>query len=248
MGSAGGSVGKGAALSSGFKSLDHALQGGGWQRPGLTEILCNHTGIGELSLLMRGLHADKSRFDEASHVLWVLSQGQSWIPYAPALAQAGIHLDQFAIVRARSTEDAFWAAEQGLKSGACRAVLLRISDARCNPLSLRRLLQSAISGNSLVLLMRPLEAAISPSPAGTRIALHPDEAGGLRVEILKQRGLPPGKTLHFTTRSLACLQRDPQPSIKQNSTRPARWLDGLIAGIDAAQSKIRERSLERDRR
>ena len=47
-----------------FNSLDlHAvvreLGGGGWMRPGLTEILCDHTGIGEMSLLLRGLHAGR---------------------------------------------------------------------------------------------------------------------------------------------------------------------------------------------
>lgn len=244
----------GEALPTGFSGLDRELGGGGWMRPGLTEILCDHTGIGEMSLLLRGLHAGAVPGD-AMQVLWVTTQGQSWIPYAPGLAQAGIDLAHFAVARARSSEDALWTAEQALKSGACRCVLLKLNDLRCSPLSLRRLLQAAIAGGTLALLVRPLSAAASPSPAGTRIALHPGPSGSLRLALLKRRGLPPGKQLHLLTRELACLQRQvgripafAAAGQAELTVSSSSWLAGLLSASRPSPVTIRERSADRNRR
>lgn len=249
-------AGGGDEIRTGFDSLDHELAGGGWARPGLTEILCNHTGIGELSLLMKGLGspANVVRPGEAMHLLWVMSHTQAWIPYAPALSQCGIDLQYLTIVRTRGTDDALWAAEQGLKSGACRAVLLRLNEARCNPLSLRRLLQAAIAGGSAALLLRPLEAAASPSPAGTRIALHPEENGVMRVELLKRRGLPPGKSVPIVARSMVCLKRKPAfvrdtaSASPDTGTSAPRWLGNVLSGNASTPVSIRTRLFDSDRR
>ena len=220
----------GEKIHSGFDALDHELAGGGWDRPGMTEILCNHTGIGELSLLMKGLGcADNApRPGDAMHMLWVVPHTQVWIPYAPALSQCGIDLRRLAIVRTRSSDDALWAAEQGLKSGACRAVLLRMNEPWLNPLSLRRLHQAAMAGNSILWLMRPLEAAQSPSPAATRIVLGPEESGVLRLDMLKRRGLPAGKSIRLATRSLACLMREPRVVRAPAKTPSIGWLDRIL--------------------
>jgi cell division inhibitor SulA/protein ImuA len=249
-------------MPTGFDALDRELCGGGWMRPGLTEILCDHTGIGELSLLMRGLHrpGGSAGPGDAMQVVWITSPGQAWIPYAPGLAQCGIDLAHFAIVRAKSAADGLWAAEQALKSGACRAVVLRMGDARCSPLSLRRLMQSAIAGNALALMLRPLACASSPSPAGTRIALRPAANGTLGVELLKRRGLPPGRRIELPVRELPCLARGTvlaipglrraQPRAPHETERVPRepWLAGALAGGGSAPSLARERSVERDRR
>ncbi len=251
-----GMAGNGREIRSGFDTLDQELTGGGWARSGLTEILCNHTGIGELSLLMKGLgsNASVTRPDEAMHMLWVVPQEQPWIPYAPALAQCGIDLNHLAVVRTKNTNDALWAAEQGLKSGACRAVLLRMNEAYCNPLSLRRLLQAAIAGSSAAMLIRPLAAASSPSPAGTRIALHPEANGVLRIELLKRRGLPPGKSIRVTTRTMACLQREPAIVRDPSSTKPHTetatplWLEHMVSGTASNQVQLRTRMLDPNRR
>lgn len=248
------------ALASGFEALDRELSGGGWQKPGLTELLTDHVGIGELSLLLRALGAKKnSGPGEAAHLLWVIPPGQAWlpwVPYAPALAQQGIDLSQFAIVRTKNTEDALWAAEQGLKSGACRAVLMRLAEARCSALSLRRLQQAAAAGNSIMWLLRPREAAVSPSPAGTRIALQAAQAGAIKLDILKRRGLAQGKSLTLTTRTFACLTRDAipvRPTLQKGGA--TRWLDRVLSGNVALTetlaatfvANVRERSFTRER-
>ncbi|MEP7157576.1 MAG: translesion DNA synthesis-associated protein ImuA [Betaproteobacteria bacterium] len=250
-------------ISTGFAALDSELTGGGWSRPGITEILCNHTGIGELSLIMKALSCKHHALQpgEATHMLWVLPPHFSWIPYAPALAQCGINLDHLAIVRAKNTDDALWAAEQGLKSGACRAVLLRLNEAWCNPLSLRRLNQAAMAGNCLLWLMRPLSAADSPSPAGTRIVLQPEKSGALRLEMKKRRGLPPGKTIHLETRTLDCLRREPMPVVPRISTPQSAhdvasitaslspgWLEGVLSTHSAPDMAVRHRQPDSNRR
>ena len=42
-------------LATGFPSLDRELPDGGWPRGALTELLCDHTGIGELALMLPAL-------------------------------------------------------------------------------------------------------------------------------------------------------------------------------------------------
>ncbi len=247
------SAGNGAAFCSGFELLNGELAGRGWAKPGITEILCNHVGIGELSLLMKALGSAKNvvRPGEAMHMLWVVPDTQAWIPYAPALAQSGINLDHLAIVRTNSSGDALWVAEQGLKSGACRAVLLRMNEAWCNPLSLRRLQQAAMAGNSILWLMRPVEAAASPSPAGTRIVLQPEGDGALRLDLRKRRGLPAGKSIRLFTRTLTCLTRKPRYVRAPLRTSSISWLDQVVAEATSRTEQnppgVRQRSFNRER-
>lgn len=231
-----------------FSELDSELPGGGWPRPGLTELLCNHTGVGELSLLLKGACTSPDPAASAARTLWVLPPNQPWIPYAPGLVQRGINLDHLAIVRPKKNDEALWAAEQALKSGACQTVIVWLGSAYCNPLSLRRLLQSAIAGKAMGFLVRPLEAAESPSPAGLRIALHPAGDGKLRLDLLKRRGLPPGKSITLAIQTLPCLARVGKPATaKPQVGQPARWLKQLLAGSSAASRLVRERSLLQDR-
>ena len=237
------------AVRSHFEELDAELPGGGWPRPGLTEILTNHIGVGELSLLLKGActstyPAGKS----AARTLWVLPPNQPWIPYAPGLVQRGINMEHLVIVRPKKSDDALWAAEQALKSGACQTVILWLSSAYCNPLSLRRLVQSASAGKAMGFLIRPLEAAATPSPAGLRIALHPTGDGKLRLDLLKRRGLPPGKSIHLTTQVLPCLARMGLPAKSRLEIgESSRWLKQLLAGSATTSHLVRERSLIQDR-
>ena len=250
IGDLGGSVSApgGGEIRSGFDALDGELTGRGWARPGLTEILCNHIGIGELSLLMKALgsSANVVQPGDAMHMLWVVPHNQAWIPYAPALAQCGINLDHLAIVRTKSTDDALWAAEQGLKSGACRSVLLRMIAVWCNPLSLRRLHQSAMAGNSILWLVRPLEALNTPSPAGTRISLQPEEGGVLRLNLIKRRGLPAGKSVRLMPRTLACLTREPRHVHTPQQTTSIGWLGSILTTVAESHTDPRQRSLARE--
>ena len=71
-------------LSTTYPDLDRALPGGGWPTGVLTELLCNHEGIGELTLALPALAALTWA---GKRVVWL---APPHLPYAPALAAAGL--------------------------------------------------------------------------------------------------------------------------------------------------------------
>jgi hypothetical protein len=169
----------GDMLPTGFAELDEQLPGGGWPRGALTEILLEREGIGELRLLLPALVR-----------LSATSEWQAWVspphvPYAPALSVAGVSLKQLLVAQPRSAADAWWTAEQALRSGACSAVLawLSMPDER----RMRRLQLGAESGRSWGVLFRSASAAQQRSTAALRLRLEATEYG-LAVHILKRRG------------------------------------------------------------
>jgi hypothetical protein len=168
-------------IASGFAALDAELPGGGWPRGALTEILPQHEGIGELRILGPALAqlAAQGKF-----IAWI---APPYLPYAPALAAAGIALERVLIVKTTKDGDSLWAAEQALRSAACGGVLAWPRDIRYP--QLRRLQLAAEDGRCLAVLFRPTQAAREPSPAVLRIALA-TAAGGLALSILKRRGAP----------------------------------------------------------
>jgi cell division inhibitor SulA len=177
-----------AAVPSGFAALDRELPGGGWPAGGLSEILGARQGIGELQLVLPAL----ARLSwSGQRIVWL---APPHLPYAPALAAAGIDLARLAVVRAPGHRDALWAAEQVLRSGSCRALLAWLPRARYD--ELRRLAVAAEAGRTWAALFRPLQAAPAASPAPLRLGLEP--AGDrLCVHILKRRGAPAAAPLHL---------------------------------------------------
>jgi len=167
------------ALPTGFAELDEQLPGGGWPRGALTEILIEREGIGELRLLLPAL----ARASEQSG--WQAWVAPPHVPYAPALAAAGVRLKQLLVAKPQSAADAWWTAEQALRSGACSAVLswLSMPDER----RMRRLQLGAESGRAWGVLFRSASAAQERSPAALRLRLEAS-ANGLAVHILKRRG------------------------------------------------------------
>jgi cell division inhibitor SulA/protein ImuA len=166
------------AVSSGYSSLDERLPGGGWPTGVLTEILAGQEGIGELQLVLPALAVLSWA---GKRVVWL---APPHLPYAPALAAAGVDLAQLVVVRAPGRRDALWAAEQALRSASCHALLGWFSRAGYD--EMRRLAVAAEGSPAVVALFRPREAAHEPSPACLRLALEPE--GELR--ILKRRGAP----------------------------------------------------------
>lgn len=170
-----------AALSTGFAALDAELPGMGWPRQALTELLVDEAGIGELGLILPALAALTGA---GRRTLWV---APPYVPYAPALAAAGVDLVHFLIVRAPERRDALWAAEQALRSGSCHALAAWLPKPRYA--ELQRLAVAAEASHAAAFLFRPLAAASESSPAALRVALQ--AAGSeLEVRIVKRRGSP----------------------------------------------------------
>ncbi len=185
------------ALSSGFSSLDAELPGGGWPVGTLTEVLGDGEGVGELSLLLP-LLARLTR--EGLGVAWV---APPYLPYAPALALAGVDLKHCLVVTAAATQDALWVAEQALRSGACGAVLawLDRNGAPVDYRALRRLQLAAEAGRAMGFLYRPARMATIPSPAPLRLSLAAQDAH-LLLRILKRRGAVASGALRLALQGL----------------------------------------------
>lgn len=172
-------------LASGFPALDALLPGGGWPLPGLTEMLSDDEGIGALRLLLPAL-AMLSRRGQ-----WLIWISPPHIPYAPALAAAGVDLARLLIVEAdagprRDGAEGLWAFEQALRFPDCGAALAWLG--AIEPLRLRRLKLGCEAGQSLGIMFRPRRYAHQPSPAALRLELTPVASGTLEVDVLKCRG------------------------------------------------------------
>lgn len=245
-------------LPTGFAALDRELVGGGWPQQGLVELLSDDTGMGELSLMLPAhAYLSNARHLGPTGMLWVTSTTWPYLPYAPALSQVGVDLNQLIIAKAPHMSDALWTAEQGLLSGSVGMVTVWLPDQQPLDVSLRRLSQAAHNSNAMCVLMRPIIAANRPSPAQLRIVLkaaaHSHQTNGahgaLELNLIKRRGLPMGKTIVLETRSLACLQRE-QTTQQRHIPNTARgWLERLITAAPAASvpANIRQRSFEIDR-
>lgn len=182
-------------LPTGFAALDAELPGGGWPAGALIELLCDHPGAGEISLLLPLMR----RTPENRWLAWI---APPLPPYGPALAAAGLPLTRLLLIQPGSAAEILWATRQAVASAACTAVLCW--PWQVNGAALRRLQLSAESGSTPLFLLRPQAAAQQPSPAPLRIALSAD-ATRLRIDILKRRGPPAAAPLFVPLHSGAGL-------------------------------------------
>lgn len=192
--------------TTGFAALDRALPSGGWPRGGLTELLPERPGIGELRLLMPAL----ARLSRGAR--WVAWIDPPHIPYAAGLYAAGIDLSHTLVVRSRDSDEHLWALEQALRAGTCAAVLGW--PGRLGGTTARRLQLAAEAGGALGFLFREPEARQEPSFAALRLALG-SERGGLTVETLRQQGGWPGVQLHLAATDLfpPAVSQTPRPTL-----------------------------------
>ncbi len=204
-------------VATGHAALDRELPGGGWPLATLSEVLHDAIGIGEVSFLAGAL-ARAAASDRL--VAWI---NAPHLPYAPALAQAGIPLEHCLVVRPTTREDALWAAEQALRSGACGAVLFWIPEARGTTEEyawFRRLQMAAEAGRAMAVFFRPTAAERLSTPAHLRVAVHREE-GALRIRIPKRRGPPLASPIALVLRSPA-LPRKPSLQHQQPQPSPVR--------------------------
>lgn len=182
-------------LSTGFAALDRELPGGGWPQGQLVELLTDDAGIGELSLLAPAL-AQLAGAHRCT--VWVLPVDASRsaatdvqpIPYAPALATAGLDLARTIFVKPATPREGLWAAEQSLRARHLGAVVSWLppgigSDFR----TLRRLHLLTQRHQVLAFVLRPASHATAPSPAALRLQLAA-RGTQLAVTLLKRRGRP----------------------------------------------------------
>lgn len=185
----------GHTMASGHEALDQLLQGG-WPTTALTEIILQHPGIGELSLLLPVM---RQCTREPRQLIWLNPPHQ---PFAPALARAGLDLGQQLIVCSSNPKEWLWAAQKILRSGA---LLLAWPLCQSIPYSeLRKLQLAAAECDFPSFLFREPITLTESSPAALRLELAGFEPGGpaghypapqLRLTVHKSRGRPPGSQL-----------------------------------------------------
>lgn len=164
----------------GHAALDALLPDGGWPRGALSEILHARDGVGELQLVLPTLAALTRRGER------VVMIAPPYAPCAVALAQRGVVLDQLVVLQPSSQQEALWATEQCLRSGAVGAVLAW--PGRVDTTKLRRLALAAEAGGALGFIWRDVRAAHESSPAALRLVAQREYARE-QVRVLRCRGL-----------------------------------------------------------
>jgi hypothetical protein len=173
-----------ATVATGHAALDRELPGGGWPMGTLSEVLHDGVGIGEVSFLGGAL---RQAAKDNRMIAWI---NPPHLPYAPAIAQATVPLDRCVVIRPANREDALWAAEQALRSGACGAVLFWLGHEGKNEYAcLRRLQMAAEAGRSMAVFFRSTAAEKLSTPAHLRVVIAKED-GVLKLRIPKRRGPP----------------------------------------------------------
>jgi len=138
-------------LTTGYPELDNILPGRGWPRNGTTEIITPCWGLGELQLLLPLMVA------AARDGKWMMWVSPPYSLYGPALAQAGIALEQVLIIDLESScRDALWATEQALQAPGCGLVLAWQKSLPHK--TVRRLQLAAQAGNTPGVLLQHKES------------------------------------------------------------------------------------------
>ena len=230
-------------IPTGFAGLDAEIPGGGWPVGALTEVLCDTCGAGETSLLLPALRYLTRAADWRGRGLLLIDPPH--LPYAPALAEAGIDLDLLAVVRPMTEEDALWAAEQALRSGAAGAVLIwarpvRGTDSAQRYQRLRRLQIAAAAGGGLGVVFSATSAATLSTPAALRLSLSMTAQGRLEVTLVKRRGLAQPKTVTLSPRRLPVPYLAGVPSGRgaAGGTPVPAVADAATAGTAAARGPL----------
>lgn len=183
----------------GYAALDAELPGGGWPSGAITELLVDAPGMGSVELLLPMLHC-------APAERWIAWIAPPCLPYAPALADAGLVLSQLMLIEPPQHSALVWAVRQATASGACHAVMAWVH--KIDMAALRRLQLAAEASTTPLFLYRPLTAACQSSPACLRLQLSA-ENNSIGIHILKRRGPTSARTLHLPLRKRYAFYRSP---------------------------------------
>lgn len=174
----------GAVVSTRSAALDQAL-GGGWPQGALTQIVSGAPGLG-FSLLLPALAA----LTAAGRPVALIDP--PYLPYAPALAERGVVLEQLFWLQVTEPAEALWAAEQVLRSGLFGALVYW-----GGPLagSRERRLQLAADDAQCLAFCFHAGAVEGHSHAALRLAVTARADAQLQVTVLKRRGGRHGHSL-----------------------------------------------------
>ncbi len=203
-------------ISTGFPELDDALPRGGWSRSGLVGIHVPREGAGELSVLLPAL-AQVS--NEERKIVFV---APPYLPYAPSLAQAGVALSRYMLVKVQSLECRLWAVEQALRSGDCGAVVFWTQGMEKH--HLQRLHLAALEGGAIGFAFdhHDFDAAKTGS-IPLCLAMRPCQGAKVQVEILNQKDASPCVSLSLSIPSDNPVLSTPLPPTRGRVAHIPAW-------------------------
>ena len=184
-----------ATVPAGHAELSAWLPDQGWPLGQLVEILTDRPGCGELGLLVPAMLALPQNCP-------IVLLHPPLIPNMHAWQQWQIDLHRLWWIQPVGLRDAWWSAEQILRS-QCAAALLCWADP-IDARALRRLHLSAQSSETLFVMFRPRDSALLFSPAVLRLELVADSAQGPSLRLLKSRGPKPAHTIPVRGAAGAC--------------------------------------------
>jgi len=115
---------------------------------------------------------------------WAALVNPPYLPYAPALVNAGINLERLLIINTDNDTDTLWATEQLLRAGIFAAVVSWVT--RTTAQKQRRLQLAAELGKTWATVYRPASAQDQHSPAALRIIVS--QSQHMVLDIIKARG------------------------------------------------------------
>ena len=171
--------GKDRGTSTGFSALDQTLPAQGWPNSALTEIIVPFWGIGELRLL---LPAMRYLNQQNRQIVWI---APPYLPYAPALVNAGLNLHYVLVVDAQSG-NVSWAMERLLCAESCAMVLAW--PVNLSALETRRLQLAAEAGGTMGVILHTADSKWRATCAALRLHIQ-SSSSGITVNVIKARGL-----------------------------------------------------------
>ena len=174
------------ALSPGFEAMSELLPGGGFPFGRVIELV-GSPGTGKNSLALLAL-AQATR--QGEWTAYVEGEQETGL-YPPAAQSLGLELDHLIWIRTSNLSQALNASIGLARSGAVRAIVLKLSDEKppAGPWS-RRLLEAAEVGRSVIFLLvdRP-----SIFDASLRIQIEPHGHEEVELTLTRSRLGPSGK-------------------------------------------------------
>lgn len=172
-------------LSLGFPVIDAALPWNGLPGAALHEIVGRPGDAAASGFAVWLLARLKGQ------VLWCRGDShEAGVPYAPALAQAGLPPERVIVVKAANASERLWAMEEGLRSGSFSAVLAEDTDVDLTVT--RRLQLAAEAGRTTAFLLLSQQRLGRVSAALTRwqvnsVPAEDDEAARWQLSLARCR-------------------------------------------------------------
>ena len=176
-------------VTTGYAPLDQALKDKGWPQGGLIE-LCSPNYDCDWWLLHPGLIKST---EDGSYMVLV---APPYVPYAPALRQIGIPLEQLLVVTPNSKADLIACMVEFGQSPACRGLLAWQQGFNLSYTELRKIHLACSEQAGLYALFRHQRHIRESSPASLRLSLTlmPDN---LQIQIFKQKGKLYSQTINI---------------------------------------------------